>query len=77
MPVVINATNLPVGATVTLYLLSDGSPNQAIPVPLVGTDASSTATVNVTFPAGGTRGYLKATWGTLGTQRIQPERKSQ
>jgi hypothetical protein len=62
VPVVINATNLPVNAAVTLYLLSDASPNQAIPVTLTGNNTTSTATVQVTFASGGTRGFVKATW---------------
>ena len=62
VPVVINATNLPTNATVTLYLLSDTSPNQAIPVTLTGDSTTSTATVPVMFASGGTRGFVKATW---------------
>jgi hypothetical protein len=62
VPVVIKATNLPVNATVTLYLLSDTSPNQAIQVTLSGNSTSSTATVPVLFASGGTRGFVKATW---------------
>jgi hypothetical protein len=68
VPVVIKATNLPTGATVTLYLLSDTAANQAIPVTLAGTTQTSSGTVNVTFPSGGTRGFVKASWATLGTQ---------
>ena len=68
VPVVIKATNLPTGATVTLYLLSDTQANQAIPVTLSGNAQASSGTVNVTFAPGGTRGFVKATWGTLGTQ---------
>ncbi len=60
VPVVIGATNVPIASTVTLYLLSDVQPNQAIPVTLTGTDQSSTATVNVKFPPGGSRGFVKA-----------------
>jgi hypothetical protein len=62
VPVVINATNLPVNATVTLYLLSDTAPNQSIPVTLQGNGTASTATVQVTFASGGSRGFVKATW---------------
>jgi hypothetical protein len=62
VPVVINATNLPANATVTLFLLSDTAPNQAIPVTLQGNGSSSTGTVQVTFASGGTRGFVKATW---------------
>lgn len=62
VPVVIQATNLPTNATVTIYLLSDTQANQAIPVTLQGTTASSSATVPVTFPQGGSRGFVKAKW---------------
>jgi hypothetical protein len=62
VPVVINATNVPLTATVTLFLLSDTSSNQSVPVTLQGTAASSTATVQVTFASGGTRGFVKAAW---------------
>jgi hypothetical protein len=60
VPVVISATNVPTASTVSLYLLSDTQPNQTIPVKLTGNDQVSTATVNVTFPPGGTRGFVKA-----------------
>lgn len=60
VPVVIGATNVPIASTVTLYLISDVAANQAIPVTLTGTDQSSTATVSVTFPSGGSRGFVKA-----------------
>ncbi len=60
VPVVINATNVPITSAVSLYLLSDVQPNQNIPVILTGTNAVSTATVQVTFPPGGSRGFVKA-----------------
>jgi hypothetical protein len=60
VPVVITATNVPTASTVTLYILSDTQANQSIPVTLAGTIQSSTATVNVTFPSGGSRGFVKA-----------------
>jgi hypothetical protein len=60
VPVVISATNVPLASSVTLYLISDVQPNQAIPVALTGTDQSSTATISVTFPPGGSRGFVKA-----------------
>jgi hypothetical protein len=62
VPVVINATNLPINATVVLYLLSDTSANQVIPVTLTGNNTTSTSTLQVTFPSGGTRGFVKASW---------------
>jgi hypothetical protein len=60
VPVVITATNVPLASTVKMYLLSDKGPNQTIPVTLTGTNQASTATVNVTFPSVGTRGFVKA-----------------
>jgi hypothetical protein len=60
VPVVITATNVPLASTVTMYLLSDSGPDQTIPVTLTGTNQASTATVNVTFPSIGTRGFVKA-----------------
>jgi hypothetical protein len=73
VPVVIKATNLPTAATVKLYLLSDTSANQVIPVTLVGTIQTSSGTVNVTFPSGGTRGFVKASCYTV---REEPESPS-
>ena len=67
VPVVVSATNLPAAATVKIYLLSDSGANQVIPVTLTGTTAASSGTANVVFPGAGTRGFVKATWGTLGT----------
>jgi hypothetical protein len=60
VPVVITATNVPLASTVNLYLLSDTQPNQTIPVKLTGTAQASTATVSVTFPPAGSRGFVKA-----------------
>jgi hypothetical protein len=58
--VVISATNVPLASTVKLYVVSDLQPNQSIPVTLTGNDKASTATVNVTFGPGGSRGFVKA-----------------
>lgn len=60
VPVIITATNVPLTSIVKLYLLSDMGPNQTIPVTLTGSNQSSTATINVTFPTIGTRGFVKA-----------------
>ena len=60
VPVVITATNVPLTSTVNLYLLSDSGANQTIPVNLSGTNQASSATVNVTFPSVGTKGFVKA-----------------
>jgi hypothetical protein len=64
VPIVIQATNVPIAtAVVKIYVFSEAGPDQVISIgPLTGTDASSTATMNITYPAGGSRGYVKATW---------------
>jgi hypothetical protein len=61
--VVIGAQYVPTGTVSTLYVFSDSGSDQVIPVPaLAGTLASSTATVNVSFPPGASYGYVKAVW---------------
>jgi hypothetical protein len=64
VPIVVQATNVPIAtAVVKIYIFSETGPDQVIPIgPLTGSDASSTATTNITYPPGGTRGYVKATW---------------
>ncbi|HUJ71524.1 MAG TPA: hypothetical protein VLZ30_04730 [Verrucomicrobiae bacterium] len=63
VPVLIQAQYIPPGTTPTLYIFSETGPDQAVPIPaLQGTLQQSTATVNITFPTGGSRGYVKATW---------------
>jgi hypothetical protein len=64
VPIVVQATNVPhATAVVTIIVFSETGPDQMISIgPLVGTDASSTATANITYPPGGSRGYVKATW---------------
>jgi hypothetical protein len=63
VPFVIQAQNIPVGTIAKIYIFSEAGPDQVINIgPLVGTAASSTATANITYPAGGSRGYVKATW---------------
>jgi hypothetical protein len=60
---VVQAQNIPVGTIAKIYVFSEAGPDQVINIgPLVGTTASSTATANVTYAAGGSRGYVKATW---------------
>jgi hypothetical protein len=60
--VVISGTNIPSGTTGNLYIFSENSPDQAIPFTLTGTLASTTATVSVPYPSGGSRGFAKAVW---------------
>jgi hypothetical protein len=63
VPVVINATNIPVGTVLTLQFISDNGTDFSMQAPaLTGTLALSTTTVQVTFPAGFTRGYVTASW---------------
>jgi hypothetical protein len=63
VPVVINGTNIPVGTVLTLQFFSDSGTDFTVQAPaLAGTLAQSTTTVQVTFPAGFTRGYVTATW---------------
>ena len=63
VPVVIQGQNIPLGAIPTLTILSETGPDQVITAPaLTGTFATSTSTVNVTYPGGGSRGLVKVTW---------------
>jgi hypothetical protein len=64
VPITIQATNVPIAtAVVKIYVFSETGADQVIPIgPLTGTDASSTATANITYQPGGSRGYVKATW---------------
>lgn len=59
----IQAQNVPVGTTVTLFIFPENGPDQTISSsPLNGTLASSSATAMLTLPSGFARGYVKATW---------------
>jgi hypothetical protein len=63
LPVAIQAQNIPLGTTVTLFIFSENGPDQTIiSTGLGGTLASSSATASVTLPAGFSRGFVKATW---------------
>jgi hypothetical protein len=64
VPVVIQAQGIPPGTVPNLYLFFDSSSaDQTIAAPaLQGTAQSSTSTVNIVFPQGGTRGFVKAIW---------------
>lgn len=62
VPVVISGANVPSGTTGNLYIFSETGPDQVIPFTLTGTLASTTATVNVPYPSGGSRGFAKAVW---------------
>jgi hypothetical protein len=61
--VVIQAQWIPITATLTLYVQSETGHDMALSVPaLQGTTQASSATLNVTLPAGGSRGWVKAIW---------------
>jgi hypothetical protein len=63
VPVVMQGTNVPPGAIPTLYIVSETGPDQVITAPaLEGTLQSSTSTVNITYPAGGSRGLVRVSW---------------
>jgi len=63
VPVVVNASNIPPGTVPTLQFFGDNGTDFSVTAPaLAGTMASSTTTVQVTFPAGFTRGYVTASW---------------
>jgi hypothetical protein len=64
-PVAVNiqASNVPLNATVTLYFFSEVAPDMTVQAgPLTGMVPSSTATVQVTFQPGFTRGVVRATF---------------
>ena len=63
LDVVIEARHVPPGTQPTLVLFSLEAADQVLTLPaLSGTDALSTTAIPVTFPAGFTRGYVRATW---------------
>jgi hypothetical protein len=61
--VAIQAQYIPVGTIPKLTVFSESGADQVINgTPLAGTLQSSTSTATVTFPMGGSRGFVKATW---------------
>jgi hypothetical protein len=59
----IEATNVPPGTVPKLHISSFEAADQLIDcTPLVGTLQKSTATATVTFPAGFSRGFVRAKW---------------
>jgi hypothetical protein len=63
VPVVIEASNVPLGVIVQVYIISEAGPDQVVnSTPLTGTRPQSTATANVKIPPGFSRGYVRATW---------------
>ena len=64
-PVTVNiqASFIPVGTVLTLFISSDNNTGQAVQTTaLQGTFELSTATATVTFPSGFSLNYVKATW---------------
>jgi hypothetical protein len=62
VPVVISGTNIPNNTNGNLYIFSENAPDQVISFTLAGTLASTSATVNVPYPSGGSRGFAKVVW---------------
>jgi len=63
VPIVIQASNIPVGTAVTLQITSDQGSDMIVTCPaLSGTLAASTTTATVVFPAGFSRGIITASW---------------
>ncbi len=62
--VVITAQGIPDGTEVTLYLMPENGSMSSHTANLSGTEASATTTISVTMPAGYTRGFVTANWGT-------------
>ena len=62
VPIVIQASNIPVNTPVTLFLTTDTGADITTTVNLTGAVASSTATTNVTLPLGTARLIARAVW---------------
>jgi hypothetical protein len=62
VPVVISGTNIPNGTTGNLCVFGETTPDQTIPFTLTGTLQSTSATINVAYPAVGSRGFARVTW---------------
>jgi hypothetical protein len=59
----IEARFVPIGTVPTLTIFSETGGDQTIDcTPLIGTLDQSNSTASITFPAGGSRGFVKATW---------------
>jgi len=61
--VAIEARNVPVGTVLQVRVMSEASPDFVVnSAPLEGTLQLSTASADVTFPPGFSRGFVRATW---------------
>ena len=64
VPITVEARYVPVGTVAKIYIFSEAGPDQVINIgPLTGNDYTlTTAFTTITYPPGGSRGYVKATW---------------
>jgi hypothetical protein len=62
VPVIISGVNIPPGTTGNLYIYGETTADQVIPFTLTGTLQSTAATVSVSYPSVGSRGFAKVTW---------------
>jgi hypothetical protein len=63
LPVVIQASNVPVGTVATLTFFSENGPDLTVQsTPLTGSASSSTATATVTLPSGFSKGFVKVNY---------------
>ena len=60
----VQAQFIPLGTVPKVIVMSESGPDQSVPCssPLSGTFQLSTCTASITFPTGGSRGFVKATW---------------
>jgi hypothetical protein len=64
VPVVIQAQYVPVGTVPKIYVISEAGPDLIVncAAGLQGTLQQSSCTASITFPTGGSRGFVKAIW---------------
>jgi hypothetical protein len=62
--VVISGTNIPPNTSGTLYIFSENAADQTFPFTLTATGApnQTSATISVSYPVGGSRGFARAVW---------------
>lgn len=59
----VQAQNIPVGTVPKIIVMSETGPDQTVNCSaLAGTIQQSTCSASITFPTGGSRGFVKATW---------------
>jgi len=71
VPVVITGHQVPIGTVPTINILGENSDQDNLQCPggMQGTLATSTCTVNITFPFGGSRGLVWVTWQNSASQK--------